>query len=55
MAVSVGDCNVYQGIGSSAMLSWIFTPSFDAIGQLQKMCIIRVDTHTSLKSHGRIL
>ena len=27
MAVSGGDCNVYQGLGSSVMLSRMFTPS----------------------------
>ena len=34
MVVSGGDCNIYQGLGSSAMLSWMLTPSFDVIGQL---------------------
>ena len=38
MVVSGGNCNVYQGLGSNVMLSWMFTPSFNAIGQLQKLC-----------------
>ena len=28
-----GDCNVYQRLCSSAMLTWMFTHYFDAIGQ----------------------
>ena len=39
MVVSGGDCNVKQGLRSSAMLSWIFTPFFDMTDQLQKLCI----------------
>ena len=36
---SGGNCNAYPGLSSSATLSWIFTPSFNAIGQLRKFCI----------------
>ena len=32
-------CNVYHGLGSNAMLSWMFTPSFDAMCLLRKLYI----------------
>ena len=36
MTISGGDCNVYQGLSSSAILTLMFTPSFDAISELRK-------------------
>ena len=37
--VSGWDCNAYQRLGSSAMLSWMFTTSFDVMQLLRKLCI----------------
>ena len=31
--------NVHQELSSSVMFSWMFTPSFDAICQLRKLCV----------------
>ena len=52
---SRGDCNVYQGLrSSSAILSWMFTSSFDMIDQLlvwklsKGLYVVNVAVHKQL-------
>ena len=43
--VSGWDCYAYQGLGSSAMLRWMFTTSFDVMQLLRKLCISSHDVN----------